>query len=117
MGCAVGPPTGECSRREVIMEEGSSVFPIICECCGAKIHVDGKTRTVFYTEKEGMKKRSFEEVVEDVTSVGQRAAEKFRKGMEKEANRDQELDALFEKAKKKARENPDKKPPSIWDYD
>ena len=55
------------------MKSGSVLFTIVCECCGAKIDVDPKTRSVFSTEKKGMKKRSFEEVVEDVSSVGTRA--------------------------------------------
>lgn len=98
-------------------DPGSSVFEIQCECCGAKIHVDGKTRSVFYTEKKGMKKRSFEEVVEDVTSVGSKAAEKFAQNMAKEKGKEERLDRLFEEAKKKAEKDPNKRPPSIFDYD
>lgn len=101
------------------MDPKSSVFVIKCECCGAKIHVDGKTRSIFYTEKKGHKTRSFEEVVSDVTSVADRAAEKFEATLENERdeNKQQALEDLFQKAKKKAEENPDEKPPSIWDYD
>ena len=94
-----------------------AVFEIKCECCGAKIHVDPQTQSVFYTEKEGMKKRSIEEVVKDVTSVGARAEEKFKKSMNKEKNRKEELERLFEEAKERADKDPNKRPPSIWDYD
>ena len=101
------------------MKSKSSVFEITCECCGAKIHVDGKNRSVFYTEKEGHKTRSFEDVVTDVTSVARRAADKFDETMESERseNKEKALEDLFQKAKKKAQENPEEKPPSIWDYD
>ena len=101
------------------MKSKSTVFEITCECCGAKIHVDGKTRSVFYTEKEGLKTRTFEEVVTDVTSVARRASEKFDSTMESERseNKEKALEDLFQEAKKKADENPDVKPPSIWDYD
>jgi hypothetical protein len=98
------------------MPHEDAIFTIICECCHAKIHVDPKTRSVFYTEHPDHKPRSFEEVVKDVSSVGERAAAKFRKGLEDEANKEARLDELFKKAKKKAEENPDEKPPSIWDY-
>lgn len=94
-----------------------AVFEIICECCGAKIHVDPQTKSIFYTEKKGMKKRSFEEVVKDVTSVGERAEEKFRQNLEKEKNQKANLERLFDEAKTKAEKDPNPRPPSIWDYD
>ncbi len=97
--------------------ESDSVFEIQCECCGAKIHVDPKTRSIFFTEKEGHKSRSFQDVIKDVTGAPQRAEEKFRLGLEKEKNRDDELDTLFKEAKKRAAENPEEKPPSIWDLE
>ena len=93
------------------------IFKITCECCGAKISVDPVTKTVFHTEKEGMKKRTFEEVVEDVTSVGKRAEEKFKAGLESDKDRVARLDKLFDEATKKAAENPDERPPNIFDYD
>ena len=99
------------------MKSGSVLFTIVCECCGAKIEVDPKTRSVFSTEKKGMKKRSFEEVVEDVSSVGTRAQEKFKKGMEKQKNQKDELEKAFEKAKEKAKKDPKERPRSIFDYD
>jgi hypothetical protein len=98
------------------MSREDSLFTITCECCGAKIHVDPVTRSVFYTEHPDHKKRSFEQVVKDVSSVGERAAAKFQKGLEAEETKEARLDELFKKAKKKAEENPDEKPPSVWDY-
>ena len=97
--------------------ESSSVFEITCECCGAKIDVDPQTRSIFFTEKKGMKKRNFEEVVKDVTSVGERAEEKFKKNLENQKNQKEKLERLFEEAKKKAEKDPNKRPRSIWDYD
>ncbi|MGE3166072.1 MAG: hypothetical protein AB7O52_14290 [Planctomycetota bacterium] len=95
----------------------SSVFEIICECCGAKIQVDAKTRSIFSFEKKGHKKRTFEEVVDDVTSVAAKATEKFQASLERERNRDERLDKLFQEAKEKAAKDPNKRPPSIFDYD
>ena len=46
--------------------EKDSLFQIVCECCGAKIDVDPRTRSVFHIEAPGRKKRNFDEVVEDV---------------------------------------------------
>ncbi len=98
------------------MARDDSVFTITCECCSAKIHVDPVTRSVFFTEHPNHKPRSLEEVLHDVNSVGERAAKKFQKGLEDEETKEARLDELFKKAKKKAEENPDEKPPSIWDY-
>ena len=95
----------------------NSVFVIKCECCNSKIHIDPKTRSIFYTERSDGKKRSFEEVVEDVTSVPKKAADKFAANLEKEKNREERLEDAFEKAKKKAAEDPNERPPSIFDYD
>ncbi len=99
------------------MKSGSGLFTIICECCGAKIEVDPKTRSVFSTEKKGRKKRSFDEVVEDVSSVGSRAQEKFEKGMDQQKHRKDQLERAFEKAKEKAKKDPRERPRSIYDYD
>ena len=100
------------------MSEASRIFQIVCECCGAKIDVDPNTRSVFYTEKKGMKKKSFKEAVEKATSVGDRAAEKFAAGLQEEKERADKLDKIFEEAQKKAaKEDPNKPPPSIFDYD
>lgn len=93
------------------------VFIIKCECCNSKIHVDPKTRSIFYTERSDGKKRSFEEVVDDVTSVPKKAADKFAANLEKEKSKKERLEDAFEKAKKKAAADPNKRPPSIFDYD
>ncbi len=99
------------------MSKDSRIFKIICQSCGAKIEVDAQTRSVFSIEKKGMKKRSFEEVVEDVTSVPKHAQEKFKRGMEKQQQQKEHLEQLFKQAKKKAEKDPNKRPPSIFDYD
>ena len=93
------------------------VFMIRCECCGSAIHVDPVERSIYYTESKNKKKRSMEEVVEDVTSVADRAGDKFDAGLAAEEKREDYLEDLFRKGMKKAEEDPDKKPPSIWVYD
>ena len=99
------------------MSNEDRLFSVVCECCGAKIHVDPVKREVFYTEHPDKKQRSFEEVVRDVKNSPLRAAEKFQKGLEDEENKEARLDALFRDAKKKAEESDsDEPPPSIWDY-
>lgn len=99
------------------MANEDRVFRVDCECCGAKIHIDPVRREVFYTEHPDKPQRSFEEVVRDVKGSPQRAAEKFQAGLEAEENKEERLDALFRKAKKKAEEeDTDEPPPSIWDF-
>lgn len=100
------------------MKPTNRVFTIQCDCCGSKIQVDPDTRSVFSIERSDARKaRSFEEVVQDVTSVGSRAEEKFAKTLEKERNREEHLDEVFKKAQQKASQDPRKRPPSIFDYD
>ena len=99
------------------MSAKSRVFTIVCECCGAKIEVDADTRSVFSVSKKGHTPRSFEQVVKDVTGVADRAEKKFQKHMEKQRTREEDLEKLFEEAQKKAAKDPNKKPPSIFDYD
>ncbi len=99
------------------MTTPSGLFSIICECCGAKIDVDPQTRSIFYTEKKGMKKKSFEEAVVAATTSTARAQEHFEKNLAKEKNRKAELDKLFQEAKKKAEQEPNERPKSIFDYD
>ncbi|HIA26576.1 MAG TPA: hypothetical protein EYN79_00405 [Planctomycetes bacterium] len=98
-------------------ERKNEVFMIHCECCGSAIHIDPVERAIYYTELKDEKKRSMEEVVKDVTSVADRAGEKFDAGLAAEETREEYLEDLFRKGMKKAEEDPDKKPPSIWDYD
>ncbi|MFN0059152.1 MAG: hypothetical protein ACKVX7_11890 [Planctomycetota bacterium] len=98
-------------------QEQSSIFQIVCGCCGAKIDIDAKSRTVFHIEKEGLKKRSFEQVVEDVTAVTRTAEQKFAQGLDKEKQRKAQLEALFDKAHEKAKLDPRERPPSIFDRD
>ena len=98
------------------MAELDRIFMVTCECCQAKIHVDPVQKNVFYTEHPDKKQRSFEEVLDDVSSVGKRAAEKFEAGLAAEEGKEERLEELFREAKKKAEENPDEKPPSIWDF-
>ena len=95
----------------------SRLFKIVCDCCGAEIEIDPKTKSIFSIEQKGMKKRSFEEVVDDVTSVGSKAEKKFEKNLTEERNRKAHLEKIFNEATEKAKGQPVERPPNIFDFD
>jgi hypothetical protein len=55
--------------------------------------------------------------VKDATGGADRAAEKFKDVLAAEEGKEERLDDLFEEGLKKAEEDPNKKPPSIFDFD
>ncbi|MCA8962497.1 MAG: hypothetical protein KDC38_18355 [Planctomycetes bacterium] len=92
------------------------VFEIKCGCCGATIHVDPRTRSVYFTEKPG-EKSSFEQRVEKAKEgVARKSQEAFEENLQKSTDKDA-LEKLFREAKKKAEADPNERPPSIWDYE
>lgn len=94
------------------------VFEIKCGCCGAIIHVDPRRRNVFYTEKPGEQKREFEERVERAKQkIDPNADRKWDETLAAEKNKGEKLEQLFREASEKAKEDPNERPPSIWDYD
>ncbi|MEM7263891.1 MAG: hypothetical protein AAF488_18030 [Planctomycetota bacterium] len=95
------------------------VFEVKCGCCGSKLHVDPRTQSVYFTEKAGEKaEKTFEDrVTKAKTGVAQKAQDQFEDNLQKSDTDADKLEQLFQKAKKKAESDPNKKPPSIWDYE
>lgn len=94
------------------------VFSIKCPCCDSVIHVDPRRRGIYYTEEAGKEEKSFEDrVAKAKKKILPGAEEKFQKGLDAEKDRERKLDDLFKKAHEKALEDPNEKPPSIWDHE
>ena len=95
------------------------LFEVECPHCDCKLTIDPKARRIFHvvTQGEDGQPKSFESAVEDAISSPSRAQEKFEKELAKEDGRGEKLDQLFEEGLKKAEDDPDKKPPSIFDFD
>ena len=90
-----------------------------CPNCECRLTIDPKAKRIFHVVQDTVdgKPKSFESAVEDAISSPSRAQEKFEKELAKEEGRGEKLDQLFEEGLKKAEDDPDKKPPSIFDFD
>ncbi len=95
------------------------LFEVDCPHCDSRLTIDPRAKRIFHVVKstEDGEPRSFESAVEDAVSSPNRAQEKFEKELAKEEGRGEKLDQLFEEGLKKAEDDPDKKPPSIFDFD
>ncbi len=95
------------------------LFEVDCPCCDTKLTIDPRARRIFHvvTKGEDGEQKSFEEAVKDATSGVDRAQEKFKKALDSEEGKKERLEDMFEEGLKKADEDPDKKPPSIFDFD
>ncbi len=94
------------------------VFEIKCGCCGSTIHVDPRTRSVYFTQKKGESAKSFEDRVNKAKSgVESKKVDQFQDKLQDSGPDEAALDRLFKDAKKKAEEDPNERPPSIWDYE
>ncbi len=93
------------------------VFEVKCGCCGAKVHVDPRTRSVYFTEKPGEQKTFEDRITKAKSGVEKKAQDQFEDNLQNSDTDADKLEQLFEKAKKKAEADPNKKPPSIWDYE
>ena len=95
------------------------LFEVDCPNCECRLTIDPKAKRIFHVVQDTIdgKPKSFESAVEDAISSPSRAQEKFEKELAKEEGRGEKLDQLFEEGLKKAEDDPDKKPPSIFDFD
>ncbi|MEE2856705.1 MAG: hypothetical protein VX949_04840 [Planctomycetota bacterium] len=95
------------------------LFDVDCPCCETRLTIDPRARRIFHVVTKGADgaSKSFEEAVKDATGGADRAAEKFKDVLAAEEGKEERLDDLFEDGLKKAEEDPNKKPPSIFDFD
>lgn len=87
-----------------------------CPCCNARLTVDVLTRTVLRhappeqvdeTGKPVLDEGRWDQASDKVSGRKQAALDKFDSALGKEQSREQELDDLFEQAKRKAKKTPD----------
>ena len=88
-----------------------------CPCCGAALKVDPETGSVVWSDKPKEPARDFDDLVSRVRSHKSELDEKFARSMKQNRNQREILERKFEEARKRASENPDKKPPNPFDYD
>ena len=92
----------------------NGMFEVVCPCCEATLTIDPETRALIaHTEKE--RPRPIEDLQAEVAKLkgaGARREELFRKQFEAEKSHGQVLEKKFDELFKRAKENPDLKPPT-----
>jgi hypothetical protein len=91
-----------------------SMFEVECPCCQAILKIDPETRTVIaHTVPE--KPKTIEDLAAEVAKLkgeGARREQLFQKSFEAEKQHGQVLQKKFDELFKRAKENPDLKPPT-----
>lgn len=89
-----------------------------CPCCGAKLHLDGATGKVLFSEEPKQQKDfSFEAQLDRIRQQKEQADELFSKAFRDEAERKRLLERKFEEAQKRAQENKEEPPPRHGPFD
>jgi len=90
------------------------MFEVECPCCQAILKIDPETRTVIaHTVPE--KPKTIEDLAAEVAKLkgeGARREQLFQKSFEAEKQHGQVLQKKFDELFKRAKENPDLKPPT-----
>ena len=90
------------------------LFDVECPCCQATLKVDPETRAVIaHTEK--VRPRPIEDLAAEVSKLkgeGARREQLFQKSFEAEKSHGKVLEKKFDELFKRAKENPDEKPPT-----
>src|ERR1044072_7889459 len=91
-----------------------SMFDVECPCCQAVLKIDTETRAVIaHTVPE--KPKPIEDLAAEVAKLkgeGARGGRVFQKSLEAEKQHGQVLQKKFDELFKRAKENPDEKPPT-----
>ena len=90
---------------------------VLCPCCHTTLVVDAATGVVLQENRPKKPKKSFENALEEERTRREAGDDLFGKALASERDRGALLDRKFEKALKKAAENPDEKPKNPLDWD
>ena len=95
------------------------LFEVECLDCKTVLTIDPRARRIFHSVSKDAdgSTRSFEDAVKDATAGPEKAQQVFEEGMAAEEGKEERLDDMFNKGLKKAEDDPNKKPPSIFDFD
>jgi hypothetical protein len=96
----------------------SQSFTVTCPCCRARLTLDAELGAVIAHE-EPPRRRETENLGDALSKLLTKSAEReerFRQGMEAEAQKGQLLDRKFQEGLKKAKDSPDP-PRRRYDYD
>ena len=90
------------------------MFEVECPCCQAILKIDPETRAVI-AHVEKVRPRPIEDLAAEVSKLkgeGARREQLFQKSFEAEKSHGKVLEKKFDELFKRAKENPDEKPPT-----
>ena len=91
---------------------------VCCPCCGDVLTVDAATGDVLAEERPQPKPtKSFDDALGEVRGGAARRQDMFEQAFERTRRLDDILEKKFEEARKKAAEDPDKKPTNPFDLE
>jgi hypothetical protein len=91
---------------------------IECPCCATRLVIDAETSEILSeTRPKRDVDKTFRSAMNDVQSGAGKREQAFSKAFDRTRKLDDLLDKKFEEARKKAKDEPDKKPPSPFDLD
>ncbi len=90
---------------------------VTCPCCDAMLKVDPATGAVTWIDEKRGSTRSFDDLVSRAQSRRGILDEKFARSVQQTKHSKEILGKKFEAARKRAADEPDKKPPNPFDYD
>lgn len=86
-----------------------------CPCCGAMLKIDAETGAVVWADKKKEPAKSFDDLLQRVSSQKSVLDEKFARSVRQTRNQREILEKKFEEARKRAAENPNERPPNPFD--
>jgi hypothetical protein len=96
----------------------SGKLTIGCPCCGTKLVVDQATGVILSEERpKADHGATFDQAMKEVRSGASRREDAFNQAFERTKNLDDLLQKKFDEAKRKAAEDPTKKPRNPLDFD
>jgi hypothetical protein len=86
-----------------------------CPCCGALLKVDPETGSVVWADKKKAPAKDFDDLVNRVQSQKSVLDEKFARSVNQTKHQREILEKKFEEARRRAAQDPSKRPPNPFD--
>lgn len=91
---------------------------VTCPCCDARLVVDAATGEILSVERPALDAtKTFEDAMSTVNDGARRREQAFAKAFDRTQNLDDLLQKKFDEARKKAAQDPSKKPRNPFDAD
>lgn len=96
-----------------------STLRVICPDCESLLMIDSETGAVLEHQSAAAQKKlgSFEEAAQENARREKRAKDIFAASVEREKNKSEILEKTFQEALERAKKDPSRRPPGIFDRD